>query len=491
MAANPNSVIFQQVKVYEANAGPGSVHIVETKVKDVSIGMVGFIASTRPLPDLNSNPDGPAPTVEVVFSNDGATWDAPQSVDVIWVDSQNPAVGYVWGFASGISPVFSPFYPWTLDDTVVGIQTRYIRVANLDGAGFTSTSASVTTVEPTINTFTINNYNDTQAELTVTISDSTRFRVSNNKGSTWGSWVDVSALADPYTDATFTFDLGPVYDDVGSQDYQFDIEIENDFGTVSGSAVIVIPMTGSFVINNNDDLTTSKSVELNMSVENAEDMRFRNEDDEWPVSFDDYSDTKQWVLADIHGTRTVWGEFLNSNSSLVLKDTIAYLKVIPPTSIQAEAGTDFIDVTWDESIDEGFVGYNLYRSLISGIGYAKVNDELLTTNSYLDRDVIVDVTYYYVVTIVVANGRESDISNEASATPEEQSIELTKNYITFRGKPSNVKVYWTDGNLFTRKGLFKIKGNISELPDIEGDQFRGLGRDTIIFGDSTLQEDEE
>jgi len=57
-------------------------------------------------------------------------------------------------------------------------------------------------------------------------------------------------------------------------------------------------------------------------------------------------------------------------------------------------------------------GYNIYRSTTSHSGYHKVNSALVSQTSFVDRYLSPDVFYYYVVTAVDAQGRESNYSTE-------------------------------------------------------------------------------
>ena len=57
-------------------------------------------------------------------------------------------------------------------------------------------------------------------------------------------------------------------------------------------------------------------------------------------------------------------------------------------------------------------GYNVYRTTISRTNYQKLNQSLLTQNYYVDRYLEPDVLYYYVVTTVDNQGRESNFSRQ-------------------------------------------------------------------------------
>ncbi len=78
------------------------------------------------------------------------------------------------------------------------------------------------------------------------------------------------------------------------------------------------------------------------------------------------------------------------------------------------AVTHSVDLSWTASTSV-VNGYNVYRSLTSGSGYAKVNSSLVSAVNYTDSTVANTTTYYYVTTAVDASGNESINSNEAVA----------------------------------------------------------------------------
>ncbi len=76
-----------------------------------------------------------------------------------------------------------------------------------------------------------------------------------------------------------------------------------------------------------------------------------------------------------------------------------------------------VALTWIASTTSTVTGYNVYRSTVSGTGYAKVNPSLVVAPlvSYTDTTVMSGTTYYYVTTAVDASNVESVYSNEVSA----------------------------------------------------------------------------
>jgi len=81
--------------------------------------------------------------------------------------------------------------------------------------------------------------------------------------------------------------------------------------------------------------------------------------------------------------------------------------------------THTVALTWIASTTLTVTGYNVYRSTVSGTGYAKINSSLILVPlvSYTDTTVQNGTTYYYVATAVDASGSES-----AYSTPQAQAI---------------------------------------------------------------------
>jgi len=74
----------------------------------------------------------------------------------------------------------------------------------------------------------------------------------------------------------------------------------------------------------------------------------------------------------------------------------------------------YVDIQWSPS-SSADVTYNAYRSLTLGGPYAPIATSL-TGLAYSDWNVQAGTTYYYVVTAVDNEGRESSYSDEATAT---------------------------------------------------------------------------
>lgn len=88
-------------------------------------------------------------------------------------------------------------------------------------------------------------------------------------------------------------------------------------------------------------------------------------------------------------------------------------------------------LTWYSNQDP-VTGYNLYRTTTSHSGYQKVNSTPLTQTYYLDRNLDPDTTYYYVVTAVDNQGRESNYSREVTDSGENSSAPVRREGPAFR-----------------------------------------------------------
>jgi glycosidase len=80
-----------------------------------------------------------------------------------------------------------------------------------------------------------------------------------------------------------------------------------------------------------------------------------------------------------------------------------------------QEASEIISLSWNSV--KGAVGYNLFRSPVSGGGWVRVNSTLLTTTSFTDSGLRNAQTYYYVVTALDRAGNESAYSNQVSAMP--------------------------------------------------------------------------
>lgn len=81
------------------------------------------------------------------------------------------------------------------------------------------------------------------------------------------------------------------------------------------------------------------------------------------------------------------------------------------TGVGVATGSHSADLTWNASNDP-VVGYNIYRGGATGGPYSQINPVLDSSTNFTDDTVKGGRTYYFVVTAVDADNRESAFSNE-------------------------------------------------------------------------------
>jgi peptidoglycan/xylan/chitin deacetylase (PgdA/CDA1 family) len=86
-----------------------------------------------------------------------------------------------------------------------------------------------------------------------------------------------------------------------------------------------------------------------------------------------------------------------------------------PVGLTTVPGYATVALDWNDSSEGNLAGYHVYRSTTSGSGYSRLTSSLLTSSSYTDANIPHTVTYYYVVTAVDQDWRESAYSNEVWA----------------------------------------------------------------------------
>lgn len=107
-------------------------------------------------------------------------------------------------------------------------------------------------------------------------------------------------------------------------------------------------------------------------------------------------------------------------ASGTVSGTLSFLNSAPGSpTIQSLSGTGVspqhsVSLSWNPSTSV-VVGYNLYRSGVTGGPYAKINSAIDPATAYTDSAVVGGAAYYYVTTAVNSSGSESTYSNEVQA----------------------------------------------------------------------------
>jgi hypothetical protein len=86
----------------------------------------------------------------------------------------------------------------------------------------------------------------------------------------------------------------------------------------------------------------------------------------------------------------------------------------PPTNVaRGTVSPNSATIIWEFSTGN-VIGYNVYRSIVSGSGYSLIGSVSSTAFSFTDTTVVSGTTYYYVVTAVGPGNVQSVFSNEVS-----------------------------------------------------------------------------
>jgi hypothetical protein len=99
------------------------------------------------------------------------------------------------------------------------------------------------------------------------------------------------------------------------------------------------------------------------------------------------------------------------------------VKVTDSTTPTAQTATQSFSITiaaaaysvllnWAASPSLSVIGYNVYRSTVSGSAFAKINSSPIEGLSYTDATVAAGQTYYYVATAINLSGDESTYSEQ-------------------------------------------------------------------------------
>lgn len=115
-----------------------------------------------------------------------------------------------------------------------------------------------------------------------------------------------------------------------------------------------------------------------------------------------------------------------------------------PTGLSATAGDGSVSLDWNDNTEPDLSGYNVKRSTTSGGSYTQIASSI-GSSSFVDSAASNGTTYYYVVTAVDSASNESGNSNEASATPVDQSPAAPTGLTAAAGNGS-VSLDWADNS---------------------------------------------
>jgi hypothetical protein len=106
---------------------------------------------------------------------------------------------------------------------------------------------------------------------------------------------------------------------------------------------------------------------------------------------------------DLNGTPSAADKY---SFTVLVKDCKEHVDKKSYTVTIQKAAEHVVDLRWESSTSTEIAGYNVYRSP-NGSKWSRINAELVGPTSYDDSTVANDSTYYYAVTAVGSDGKES------------------------------------------------------------------------------------
>lgn len=88
---------------------------------------------------------------------------------------------------------------------------------------------------------------------------------------------------------------------------------------------------------------------------------------------------------------------------------------VKPTGLTAGPVSGGVLLDWNNNVDAGLLGYNVYRSGTQGVGHVRINVSTVATSTYTDTTVLVGTFYFYMVRALTAAG-EGPFSSEVTGS---------------------------------------------------------------------------
>ncbi|MEW6456435.1 MAG: M20/M25/M40 family metallo-hydrolase [Acidobacteriota bacterium] len=169
------------------------------------------------------------------------------------------------------------------------------------------------------------------------------------------------------------------------------------------------------------------------------------------LGIEDYKINNPYYHTEYDRLETLNSEFLSSSGTLALisiadlSQPIRYdlpktpkgLKVLKQiiSSLYQTRKSNYL--SWEENPDK-IIGYNIYRTEVKHINYKKLNSSPIKENFYIDKNLDINTIYYYTITAVDTQLRESNFSMEVSDSEQEfyaiyySSFNFTRNKFLFK-----------------------------------------------------------
>ncbi|MHA2185536.1 MAG: hypothetical protein ACXAAI_11100, partial [Promethearchaeota archaeon] len=327
--------------------------------------------------------DTTGPTGSIIIDNNN---DWTTSINVVLTLTYNDAISGVVKVRYSNDGVFwtawedpSSTRGWTLNSGD-GSKTVFYEIRdNVWKTSIYSDSIGLDTIDPTGSIIINNNdvwTSSTTVNLALTYNDFTsgvnQVRYSND-GSSWTSWEDPVAIK-AWTMAIGDESTKPIY-----------FEVRDNAGRISQFVDFIgldtLVPTGSVIINDDDAWTTSTNVNLTLIYNDVtsgiDKVRFSNDGISW-TSWEDPSDTRDWILSSGDGSKTVYYE-LRDVAGLIFQnsDSIGLDTINPSISIIIND-----DDAWTISTNTNLT--LIYNDLTSGVDKVRFSNDGISWTSWED-----------------------------------------------------------------------------------------------------------
>jgi len=295
-----------------------------------------------------------------------------------------------------------------------------VGAANTQAASLTSTPSSVS-----FGTVAVGNKNS----QTLAVKNTNTASVTVSSASISGSGFSISSLTTPFSlsvGATTYFTIA--FRPTASGTFTGSLTLKNSSGmalvtvalsgTGSGSTKSLVSSTSNLNFGNE---TVGQSTTLGVVLINTGNSSVT-------ISGVSISGTGYSVTSGISGATLAAGQTATMNIVFAPKSTGTFtgtVTVISNATTTAPAvavnGTGIsstshsVALGWTASTSSGVIGYNVYRSTISGTSYTRINSSPTASLKYTDGSVASGGTYYYVVSAVSSTGAEGAHSAQIKA----------------------------------------------------------------------------
>ncbi|HQY88869.1 MAG TPA: fibronectin type III domain-containing protein, partial [Tepidisphaeraceae bacterium] len=169
-----------------------------------------------------------------------------------------------------------------------------------------------------------------------------------------------------------------------------------------------------------------------------------------PTSLTTFTDTTALVgqqyfyrvrAIDLHGTESVVGTTVNTTRTT---DNVAPSAPTYPTAI---GSTNGITLNWLDNSEPDLAGYNVFRSSSSNGTYTQLNEDILTSSTYLDTTAPLGTTSYYRIVAIDLTGNVSASAQTSAMRPANPNVPVApSNLLASAVTSSSINLSWADNS---------------------------------------------